>query len=200
MPLDESRRSAPVVIDAVNQVFGYLGRFDAGDHAKAGIDAWKERFTQHTTHRQGLPGHVRLMSGPEKPKEQDSTEYRKRFLRFVAREVSALHEKAPGRSIGVLCRKKKTVGRLIYELRQLGVEASEEAGSSLDDSPAVEAILSLFTLADHPGHSIAWFHLKNSPFHEDVQQFDHPDRVARRVRSELLRIGYGEFVYHWAKA
>lgn len=200
MPLDESRRSAPVVIEAVNRVFGFLDRFAAGGQAQAGIDAWRKRFVRHTTHRQGLPGYVALLAGPAKTREQDRAEYCKQYFKHVAGAIRALHEQAPGRSIGVLCRKKNTVGRMIYELRQLGVEASEEAGSSLDDSPAVEAILSLFTLADHPGHSIAWFHLKNSPFREDARQFDHPDRVARHVRSELLRIGYGELVHHWAKA
>jgi ATP-dependent helicase/nuclease subunit A len=199
-PLDESRRSAQVVIDTVNQVFGYLDRFEAGDKVQAGIDAWKARFAEHTTHQKDLPGHVRLISGPEKREEQGAAEYRKQFYSYVAGEIRALHQQAPGRSIGVLCRTKKIVGRMIYELRKCEVEASEEAGSSLDDSPAVEAILSLLTLADHPGHSIAWFHLKNTPFKPDAQQFDNPDRVARHVRSELLKIGYGEFVYSWAKA
>jgi ATP-dependent exoDNAse (exonuclease V) beta subunit len=200
MPLDESRRSAPVVIDVVNRVFGYLGRFEAGDKAQAGIDAWRERFTPHTTHQTELAGHVRLMPGPEKPEEQDQAAYRRAFCKYVAGEIGSIHKQAPGRSIGVLCRKKKAVGRMIYELRQLGVEASEEAGSTLDDSPAVEAILSLFTLADHPGHSIAWFHLKNTPFREEFQEFDHPDRVARLLRSELMEIGYGALVQRWAEA
>src|SRR5207237_3768706 len=87
-----------------------------------------------------------------------------------------------------------------YELRQLKVEASEEGGNSLTDSPAVELILSLLTIADHPGHSIAYFHLVNSPLKKQLQgSFPEAESLAWELRRELLSSGYGPFTFAWAK-
>ena len=60
-------------------------------------------------------------------------------------------------------RKNDSVARLIYELRQLDVPASEEGGNPLTDSAAVNVVLSALRLADHPGDTVARFHLANSP-------------------------------------
>ena len=83
-------------------------------------------FPEHTTTKTNLPGYVCLRTAPhpaegEKPQDQ--------LLKFTARQVAELVAKAPGKSIGILCRRNDVVARLIYELRELKVEASEEGGS-----------------------------------------------------------------------
>ena len=105
--------------------------------------------------------------------------------------------------------------RLIYELRELGIEASEEGGSSLDDSAAVRLIMSLIQLADHPGDRVARFHIATSPLHDwglarfaesAEQKVPVPftdatlsdavaGRLARHVRRQLIDDGYGPTVY-----
>ena len=82
---------------------------------------------------------------------------------------------------------------------QHGIEASEEGGNPLTDSPAVELILSLFVLADHPDHSVAWFHLRTSLLKDHVAGFANAEALAVRLRSELLTQGYGRFTQAWAE-
>jgi ATP-dependent exoDNAse (exonuclease V) beta subunit len=197
--LVESRRSAQPIIDVVNQVFGGLGSVDFGDKRRDGVSAWAKRFEQHTTAKKNEPGYFCLRTGPEQPEDADIHEQRGRHCAYVAEEIQSVVRDVPGRSVGVLCRKKDTVARMIYELRKRGVEASEEAGSPLTDSPAVEVLLSLFTLADHPGHTIAWFHLKTSPLETHFRTFADPDACAHELRLDLVTDGYGEFTHDWAR-
>ena len=89
----------------------------------------------------------------------------------------------------------KAVARLIFELRHLEIEASEEGGNPLTDSPAVEIVLSLLTLADHPGDTAARFHVAHSPLAEHVGLADHADspaawRLAETTRRRLMVEGY----------
>jgi ATP-dependent exoDNAse (exonuclease V) beta subunit len=198
-PLDESRRSAQPIIDTVNMVFAGLASFQAGDKAQPGLDAWRERFTQHSTTRTSMPGYVSLENGTAQTKEQGLAEQRGGHIKYVAERIRGLCASAPGRSIGVLCRTNDTIARMIYELRELGIQASEEGGNPLTDSPAVEVLLSLFTLADHPGHSIAWHHVKTSPLEECLRPFTEPDQLARHLRREILAGGIGKITHAWAK-
>src|SRR5205085_9537912 len=54
-PLLESRRSAQPVIDVVNQVFGNVQQFQAGDKAQAALGSWGQRFDKHATVKQNVP-------------------------------------------------------------------------------------------------------------------------------------------------
>src|SRR6185312_11146571 len=125
-------------------------------------------------------------------------------------------EAAPRASIGVLVRTNTAVARLIYELKIRGVPASEEGGNPLVDSPAVELILSLLKIGDHPGDSVARFHVAKSPLGEGsgfrVQGSEGGaegeserggggewERLSQRVRRELLEEGYGPTIFKFAK-
>ncbi|MCI0682765.1 MAG: UvrD-helicase domain-containing protein [Gemmataceae bacterium] len=196
-PLDESRRSAPPIIEVVNTVFAGAARYQAGDKAQPGLQAWGKRFALHSTVRTSIPGYVVLRAGPAQLADQGIPEQRGRHIGHVAQHIKNLCTAAPGRSIGVLCRTNDTIARMIFELRRLEIEASEEGGNPLTDSPAVEVILSLFTLADHPGHSIAWHHLKNSPLAERLRPFNEPDHLARHIRREILADGIGKVTQAW---
>ncbi|MGL6196108.1 MAG: UvrD-helicase domain-containing protein [Thermoguttaceae bacterium] len=84
-------------------------------------------------------------------------------LKYAIQRISELHHESPGAEIGVLVRRNQTVSKIINGLKRLGIDASEEGGNPLTDSPAVEMILSVLTFADHPGDSVARFHVKNGP-------------------------------------
>ncbi len=198
-PLEESRRSAPPIIEAVNTIFTGAPKFAASDKCQGGLQVWCELFRRHSTVRKEEPGYVCLHTGPAQNKDQSLAQHRVQHIKYVAQQIRDLCQAAPGRSIGVLCRKNDTIARTIYELRLLEVQASEEGGNPLTDSPAVELILSLFTLADHPGHSVAWFHLKTSPLEEALRPFHDTDQLAGHLRREILAAGYGRFTRDWAK-
>ena len=226
--LDTSWRSSPPVVQAVNQIFQNLQRHkNLGDLAGA-VTGWQRQFHRHQTAepKRGLSGYVRLQAAraansDEADSPQDIT------LRFVAEQVANWTKQAPGFDVGVLVQRNKTVRRLIDELREQGIEASEEGGSSLNDSAAVRLILSLVKLADHSGDRVARFHVATSPLAASLDLFpsaDQPDvtagstgndmdaairfasrrgdaaagQLARRIRRQLVDDGYGPTVYRLA--
>lgn len=198
--LNRSWRSCQAVIDTVNRVFGNLGSNQVLQKYPAAARRWSERFQQHTTAYPQLPGYCRLVAAPaagEGEKQEVVT------LAYAAEQIETLHRQVPGKRIGVLVRKNEAVARLIYELRSRGVDASEEGGNPLTDSPAVQLVLSLLTMADHPGDTAARFHVANSPLAEHVGLTDHGDsaaavRLAREIRRDLMTDGYGPTLYGWA--
>lgn len=200
--LDESRRCGPAVIETVNRTFGDLTQNAVlqQDKYRPAAEAWGKRFRRHATVRVGLPGYCRLVAAPA---ANEGQEQQLLTWQFAAREVERVHREAPGFSIGVLVRRNVAVARIIYELRQLGIHASEEGGNPLSDSPPVELILSLLTLADHPGHTAARFHVAQSPLGPVVGLADWRDgeaacRLARDVRRRLVEDGYGPTIQGWA--
>ncbi len=95
--------------------------------------------------------------------------------------------------------------QLIHRLRSRhNLAASEEGGNPLVDSPAVQIILSALTLADHPGDTVARFHVAHSPLASSVGVLDHADdltahRAMARLRRQLIADGYGRTLYAWAQ-
>jgi ATP-dependent exoDNAse (exonuclease V) beta subunit len=197
--LNESWRSSQPVIDTVNRVFGNLEANAAlKDHAEA-AKKWAGRFDAHSTARTELAGYCRLAVAPraaEGEKQGVAT------LVYAAEQIVELHRRAPGYGIGVLVRRNSAVARLIYELRRRDIEASEEGGNPLTDSAAVQLVLSLLVLADHPGDTTAAFHVATSPLGAELgfTQFDDSIaacRLAQQVRRELMDEGYGPAHGRW---
>ncbi|MCH8923902.1 MAG: hypothetical protein IIA67_12235, partial [Planctomycetes bacterium] len=124
-------------------------------------------------------------------------------LVFAAEEIGKIAAQNPGRSIGVLVRTNAAVARLIYELRtNQQVRASEEGGNPLTDSAAVELILSLLRIADHPGDTAARFHVATSPLAAVTGLERHDDdtaalRLSLKIRRSLLSDGYGPTIFEW---
>ena len=199
--LNRSWRSSQVVIDCVNRVFKGLVDNSVMEKHAAAAQKWSGRFAEHSTERANLPGYCSMATAPQ---AQEGQEQGIVTLQYAADDIVRLHRQAPGHSVGVLVRRNAAVARLIYELRQRGIEASEEGGNPLTDSPAVELVLSLLTLADHPGDTIARFHLANSPVGKALGIENHRDttaasRLSLQIRQSLLTAGYGPTIYGWTK-
>ncbi|MFN9911996.1 MAG: hypothetical protein ACK53L_05410, partial [Pirellulaceae bacterium] len=86
-------------------------------------------------------------------------------------------------------------------MREVQVEASQEGGNPLVDSAAVELMLSCVHLADHPGDSVARFHLQHSPFQglfeidaENGDARSSIDRLALKLRRDFDELGYGRAI------
>ncbi|AMV17707.1 UvrD-helicase domain-containing protein [Planctomyces sp. SH-PL14] len=210
-PLDESYRSAPLVIETVNKVFAGIPRHSNLDTFARAVELFSKAFPEHRTARGHLPGYVRLECPPLPPaptgegeEAGDEPEVSEDdLLEFTADRVAELAAKSPEATIGVLVRTNGTVGRIVHKLQRRHVEASEEGGSPLTDSAAVQLVLSLFRLADHPGHAVARFHVAHSPLGPLYGFTDHDDdegaeRLATQLRTQLVDEGYSRTLYRIA--
>jgi ATP-dependent helicase/nuclease subunit A len=194
-----SWRSSQIVLDFVNTVFGDIASHPlmVGDDLRRRVAAtWGADFHPHTAQHKELPGYVTLELGPD---DEGSGGSRPLLCEHAARRTAELHSAAPGFSIGVLTRTNATVARIFLELKNLGVMVSQEGGNPLTDSAACEAVLALVRLADHPGDSIAAYHVARSPLGQIVQLDDHTKleevrRVSQRIRTRLLDEGYGRTI------
>jgi len=222
--LEVSYRSTWPVLNAVNETFADIGSSEplqhhAADRAAAGC--WAELFDEHRPYDgrgDADAGHVTLETslstdaaaalaaggaatatgitvGPgDLPMTHD---------RYAAKRIAALHAADPGKSIGVLVQRNAAVKALRFELARLGVRASGEGGNPVTDAPAVAAVLSALTLADHPGHTAAAFHVVNSPMGGVVGlRSTHRDavrRVSTAIRRRLLDRGYPAVLAEWAR-
>lgn len=198
----QSFRSSPPVIETVNRIFTRMLHHDNLQDYEPAVRAWCANFSPHTTARTALPGYACLRTLPEIPADVSDDEFTDEY---VAQYIQQLHEASPGREIGVLVRKNDTVRRIIFALRKLGIDASEEGGNALTDSAAVGLILSLLRLADHPGDTVARYHLLKSPLSTELGLTAYQDnvtaaRISQRLRSEILSSGYGAWTLRWAKA
>ncbi len=200
--LNTSFRSSQPVIDAVNRIFTHLTEHPNLGRAEPAVRRWSQRFEPHTTQRQELTGYAELAAAPAAGEDQSQWEV---TLGFAAARIAELVQQAPGRSVGVLMRRNDGVARVIYELRKLDVPASEEGGNPLTDSAAVNVVLSLLRIADHPGDTVARFHVANSPLGAVVGLDDYRDDAAARdvslqVRQSLVQQGYGATIQGWTQA
>ena len=195
-----SYRSSPPVIEAVNEVFSRLNVHPNLSHAEPAVRDWHKAFPKHSTARNKLPGHVTLSSSAE-PEEGETANAA--ALKSAALQIAEETRRAPWASIGVLLRSNSAVARMIYELHALKVPASEEGGNPLTDSAAVQLLLSLLRLIDHPGHTIARYHVARSVLagplkFDDFQNDAAAADLTRRLRARLQIEGYGKLLDEWS--
>lgn len=204
--LDRSWRSSPVVLDFVDDLFRELPSnpvLSDLDHGPEVARQWMRSFGAHrpAPPREGEAGHVRVEVGPEANTRAKAPEA---MMIRAGRLVAGLRERAPRATVGVLTRTNEAVARLIGELRSRGVDASEEGGTPVRDSAPASAVLSLLQLADHPGDTVARYHVARTPLGPALGSLgdrlafeDHEDdaaarRLSHRIRSRLVRDGYGK--------
>ena len=224
--LNTSYRSSPVVLEAVNRLFGSIAQSPPLAEHQEAASTWQGGFQTHIAHYEDRPGYVELVSSPA-PKEPtcgDNESARHQtddddgltphrpaaddsaHLPFVAEKIAALGRAACGHSIGVLVGTNDMVNQLIHRLRQVGQAASGEGGTPITDDPAVNTILSALTLADHPQHTAAAFHVLHSPLAEVIglkshraQGADGAFAVARTIRRRMVIDGYAATIARWAR-
>lgn len=199
-------------------------------------EAWQDRFELHQTApvNRNLPGFVTLESAPlfdpdaaddrlrvfddddlgndmgENDEEEgngSATDQKKTTLSYAVRRIVSIHRRIPGASIGVLVRTNKLVGQIVVGLAKFGIEASQEGGVPLSSAMSVRALLSILTLADHPGDSIALFHLASlKPFSDhfgitpdNVTDSPLGRKLSFRIRERIMTVGLGRFVWEMSR-
>ena len=190
--LSQSFRSSPEVIRVVNEVFTNLPQHANLADCEIVAKHWSENFPEHRTSRTNLAGYVRVQNGPALDKDLAVDERRLEFMKFTARQIAVLTQQSKV-SVGVLFRRNADVATMIALLRDLGISASQDGGNPLTDSAAVELLLSLVHLAEHPGDGICAFHLGTSPLVSCLPADPRTDANAVAVwfRQKVARIGLG---------
>lgn len=195
--MNRSFRSSPVVIDSVNGLFENLGKHPRADELGAALRDFSDAFPPHSA-AHDLPGFVTLQTGPKGTgTAEESSDLHDDF---VARRVQQLHTENPHHSIGVLTRTNRSVGSLIFRLRQLNLYVSQEGGNPLTDSAAVDLVLSALRLADSPGDRRWWYHLRHSPLADTLEITDERSAsgAAQTLRRRLATTGLATTVRHLA--
>ncbi|MFM9180693.1 MAG: UvrD-helicase domain-containing protein, partial [Phycisphaerales bacterium] len=218
--LSTSWRSSPVVLDFVNALFGGLAsalrgsaldeRMPAAEEAfrAAGLpvppgaadgplvralDAWT--FTPHGAAEPNarMPGAVRA--------HRASSDDRVALASMAASIVADRVRERLGAGIAVLVRSNRDVAECAAAIRALGIEASDEGRSPLEDSAAVATVLGLLRLADRPDDRISHYLVTRAPAAallglEPMERHGRSDRadaaargISLRVREELLEHG-----------
>ncbi len=194
-PMDKSRRSAPAIMEAVNQIFQHIARHSNLEDYHDPCAEWSSRFPEHSTANEMMPGYVCFRTSPVM--EGDTADERRGpWHRWVAEQIRDLHLQTPGATIGVLTRTNSAVARIVHELTQLNVPASEEGGTPPTDSAAVLAVLSLLQLTSHPGCQVSRYHVASSPLGSIIglhewKNDDQAEAVAAALRGRLMDDGYG---------
>ncbi len=216
--LSTSYRSSQPVIDMVNQVFLNVDQYCCKDAViDNAVQSWSGWFEKHSTAQQQLSGYVTLEIAadcdPELKRFEDSKDAVRNdnMNRKTIDRIRKLVDEVPDQhNIGVMVRTNSEVTELIFELQQAGIPASEEGGSPLTDSAAVETILSALQLADHPGDSVARFHLSHTPLanalglEPETESSQTTNALAARMaaaelRAQLISAGYGPTIESLAR-
>ena len=198
--LAQSFRSSPPVIETVNQFFAGIHKHSLFDQYANALHCWQRQIEEHTTAKADLAGYACLRTAAA-PADGESAQ--DAVLRSAAELIEQLIASAPGRSIGILVRTNDTVAAMINALRKRHIFASEEGGNPLTDSAAVQLIVSLLRIADHPGDTVARFHVATSPLRSAAKLLSHEDDAAARqlsgtLRAALLTEGYGRTLQQWS--
>ncbi|OAI53000.1 hypothetical protein AYO47_05775 [Planctomyces sp. SCGC AG-212-M04] len=205
--LNESRRSAPAIMSAVNRVFQNLDLHPNLGDLVDDVREWQASFPEHSTFKTGEPGYVRLETAEAALPDQRPGLEGKRD-RCIGRSVDIVAElisNRPGLTIGVLTRKNEMIGRVIHALGERGIAASEEGGVRLATSAAVQLIQSVLRFADHPGDSIATWHIGHSPLGkllaiQPKMEVPEAEAASLAIREELAVQGYERAVERWSRA
>ncbi|MBP7275532.1 MAG: UvrD-helicase domain-containing protein [Kiritimatiellae bacterium] len=162
LKLNESWRSSPVVLEAVNRAFGnVLSMGCLGESYPDVARTWAERWVEHqpAACNKNLPGQVEIIEMPGKAKDERGHPAR---IAQVCDVVRGLLDRGV-ESIGVLVRINTFGDRVADALRSREIPVRREMNPRLCDNGAISAILSLLTWADHPGDAFAGPHVRNSP-------------------------------------
>ncbi|MCA9197361.1 MAG: UvrD-helicase domain-containing protein [Planctomycetales bacterium] len=201
--LNDSYRSSKPVIDFVNQVNSNLHQHNNLGDLQRTADRWSQQFPQHATQRTKLAGVVTLETATEL-ETKDSDAKRNHIRRYAADRIAEVVRQVPNASVAVLTRTNEGVGKMVYQLRQRQILASEEGGNPLTDSAAVQLVLSRLRLVDHPQDTVAWYHLASSPWAEKLGiratvDMRRSERFAEETRWQLANDGYGTNLLRWSE-
>lgn len=219
-PLDISYRSAPAVIEMVNEVFTDRDRLQAALQQES-LAHWD--FRPHEPKHKARKGWSGVIEVPQE-KELSREERREAFLAAVAALLTDLNPLERGLSCAVLTLSNNVANELADYLRantRMNV-VSESDAEFAADNPACTALLALLRAAAHPGDEYSWQHVLMTPLAavlpkgratenergedgaiegESVKESSGParGRMVRMVLQQITREGFEATLRHWAR-
>ncbi|TVP80014.1 MAG: hypothetical protein EA353_04930 [Puniceicoccaceae bacterium] len=187
--LAQSWRSAPAILDAVNEVFqdnGLIAATFSADAAQRWANAWKPHSASKAT--QGLSGYACWLEA----QREDSPSRNERILQTLE-ELNPIER---GMSVGVLVRRNKDANEVADFLRE-NSHFPAHTGSTIQpaqDNAAGAALLACLRHAAHPGDQLALGYLRLID-----ASTSGPSLVesVSELRTRLLRDGH-ESAVRWA--
>lgn len=196
--LNVSYRSSPVVLAAMNLGFGNMRGVACINAPYAGVaERWASRWENHTPapKNEKMPGRVEWHEVDPGDQKRDGKEAR---ISRTCRIVKNLRDQGV-ENIGILVRSNDMGDQIADALRRKSIPMRRESEARLMDNGTVSALLSLLTLADHPGDDFAWPHLQMTPLWPVLKEWlgkgneggaGHiRNRLAARLREEVSQTG-----------
>jgi len=190
--LDQSWRSGPVIVSAVNRVFGNaaaLSQLVPGPAA----ERWTREWRDHVSARPQLEGQVAWLHG-------DDDETRAALTLRLLEQISPLER---GLSVAVLVQSNDAATWLADYLRREG-GLPAVAASDLQvctDNPLTIAVLALLQAAAHPGDRFAWEHVRMTPLADAVVAagLDGTDALTEGILRQVHTEGFARTVEAWLR-
>jgi ATP-dependent helicase/nuclease subunit A len=190
--LDESWRSGPPIIAAVNRIFGdkaALMRVVPGETA----ERWTKEWRDHVSARPQLGGHVAWLHG-------DNEEDRAALTLRLLQEINPIQR---GLSSAVLVQSNEAATWLADYLRREG-GLPAVAASDLQvcgDNPLTTAVLALLQVAAHPSDRFAWEHVCMTPLGDALLTagLDRADSLTESVLMEVHAKGFARTMDTWLR-
>ncbi|OQA26759.1 MAG: ATP-dependent DNA helicase PcrA [Verrucomicrobia bacterium ADurb.Bin345] len=170
--LDVSWRSSPVVLDAVNRVFGEDLSVPLEGHERV-LKRWQRYWQRHgfADKNRELPGRVELhvLGKPDRDDPAAAPPVIEQTCRIVE---DLRRRKVP--SVAVLVRLNSFGDEVADALRARGIDVRRETNPQLMDNAVVSALLSMLRLADHPGDTFAWRHIQMAGLFDVLRSWAGP--------------------------
>lgn len=194
--LATSFRSSPVIMDAVNRVFGDLSGSGLSENVQ---EEWQRGWQVHRAHHQDRPGSVEYFD-VEKPKGMNKGLHEACRIGLVADRLLEIRPWDRGLSSAVLVRTGSFGERVVKQLRGAGIPVTWEGDYGLLDSSAVQAFLSLLQAASHPGDTFARRHLEMVPAGKLPRAADGSFAIpTMAILEDLSRDGFEGACRHFAR-
>ena len=221
---ETTHRCAQPIVDAVNTLFQNIAdllkkvqnpenvreTFTKAGLLWQGLSDAEGRFKKHATENK-RPGYCTLEESPFVKEELQklsraelSAEREKAHIRYVADRIAGLLpivQSNPNlkEGIGVLVTKNNFGAKIVSALKERDIEVTGK-GSSLLQSPAVRHIVSALVFAEHPGDTVARFHLAHGPLADAIKLDQlHDHECSQNIRDRLVNRGYGAVIGDYVK-
>ncbi|MEI8078173.1 MAG: 3'-5' exonuclease, partial [bacterium] len=193
MPLNQSQRSAPVIIRLVNQVFRDL---DASGLPAGALARWRRHWGEHEAAKAAMPGHTAFYELPRPTGRATAADSQRRY-QAAAERLLAVRPWERRLTAAVLVRTNDSGRAVLDVLRGQGIPASWFGEETLGDNPAVTAVLALLKAAAHPADTFAWEHLMMTPLAALVR--GTREAFTRTLLTELHRDGFESVLRRWCR-
>jgi ATP-dependent exoDNAse (exonuclease V) beta subunit (contains helicase and exonuclease domains) len=190
--LDQSWRSGPAILAAVNRVFGNAKALERLVPITT-AERWTQEWRDHVSARPSIDGQTAWLHG-------DDEEARAALTLRLIDEIKPIER---GLSVAVLVQSNERATWLADYLRREGGMPAM-AASDLHvciDNPLTSSVLALLKAAAHPGDRFAWEHVLMTPLADAVVAADLTDGAAltNAVLRQIHADGFARTVETWLR-